>query len=82
MTVSDTPRTEQAAFFGESSDVINVVAIDFVRQLERELVAMTAARDKAVGALKQCRNHLSGDPTFGACPLGLDELIAELEEVK
>jgi hypothetical protein len=37
---------------------------------------------RALKALKKCRNHLSGDPAFGACPIGLDELIAELEEVR
>lgn len=37
---------------------------------------------RALEALKKYRNHLSGDPIFGACPLGLDELIAELEDVQ
>jgi len=37
---------------------------------------LTAALD----ALRHCRNRISSDPTFGACPLGLDELIALLEQ--
>jgi len=96
--MSDTPRTDD-----ESFDVLDAneeysrdhsykndgeyVNSDFARQLERELTAMTATKNKAVEALKtiqgtfHCFVDLEGEVRSRA-PQWLQDLIKELEEVK
>lgn len=53
--MSDTPRTDAEAFYSESSDVMDIVGVDFARQLERELSAMTQERDAAQAQHRCCK---------------------------
>ena len=98
--MSDTPRTDEQEKWDDCEGGIRdardgwLIATDFARKLERELAAMTAAKNKAVEALRDCvkeRGHVgwccvnynNADEKF--CNCGLDEyqkLLIELEEVK
>ena len=82
----DTPRTDAVQY----REILEwVVDADYARKLERELAAMTEARDKALTALTAVERKLSeetrpsAESTFDAVELkALRELIAELEEVE
>ena len=58
--------------------------IENIKEKKRGLSPVASAEHEdltaALDALRHCRNRISSDPTFGACPLGLDELIALLEQ--
>ena len=73
--MSDTPRTDAAEH--EDSQWCAHLA-DFARSLERELAAMTAAKDKAVEALKDALSEIDRGRDW---PHPLDKVIAELEAV-
>jgi len=79
--MSDTPRVdaEMGYYFKghvcEPNDVNK--AIVFARQLERELAIMTAAKNKALKALKSAHRTLMYDSDDS-----LQDIIAELEKIR
>lgn len=91
--MSDTPMTDAewvAHGFAnmQEGELINYVQMDFACELERKLAAMTAAKNKALEALKEDRTLLDA---MGDCLNSsmadsriekLNALIAELEEVR
>ena len=50
-----------------------------LRRVQKELAAMTAAKDRAVGALKECADRLAYE---GGDSIKYVKVIAELEEVE
>lgn len=75
--MSDTPRTDECLDGNGHGNAIEGLA----RQLERELAAMTAAKDRAVEGLKSAERS-ARSRGYPKTADAYAKLIAELEEVK